>query len=54
MVSQHFFQSLRFFDKDAVPQYKITQMERLLVDQKKFSIEKVQEVIHFNKYCIIH
>uniref|UniRef100_A0A1X7TIU7 AAA+ ATPase domain-containing protein n=2 Tax=Amphimedon queenslandica TaxID=400682 RepID=A0A1X7TIU7_AMPQE len=39
MLSQHFFESLKFFDKDGVPKSKLRKLEKLLVDQEKMSIE---------------
>ena len=44
MLSQHFFESLRFFDKDNVPQSKLDKLEKLLTDERKLSIQRITEV----------
>lgn len=44
MLSQHFFQSLKFFDKDKVPKAKLKKLEKLLADQEKLGIDKVSDV----------
>lgn len=44
MLSQHFFESLRFFDKDNVPQSKLDKLEKLLTDEQKLSIQRITEV----------
>ena len=44
MLSQHFFESLRFFDKDNVPQSKLDKLEKLLNDEQKLSIQRITEV----------
>ena len=45
MLSQHFFESLRFFDKDNVPQSKLDKLEKLLNDERKLSIQRITEVL---------
>ena len=48
MLSQHFFESLRFFDKDGVPQTKLDRLEKLLSDHQKISVKKISEVCKHN------
>ena len=49
MLSQHFYESLRFFDKDSVSKKKLDRLEKLLADQQKISLSKVAEVFIFCK-----
>lgn len=44
MLSQHFFESLKFFDKDGVPKSKLRKLEKLLNDQRKMSLEILADV----------
>ena len=46
MLSRHFYQSMRFFDKDSIPQRKLNKLEKLLADQKKISLPRMSEVLH--------
>ena len=44
MLSQHFFESLKFFDKDGVPKSKLRKLKKLLNDQKETSLEILADV----------